>query len=193
MTVTPERLSVRCYWRLEDTPELHLAKREDYVAAFRDVFDESVRCRVSGENATIGSTLSGGLDSGSVTATAARLLREEDRPALRAFTSVPLMPTGSYVGSRFGDEYPFAAATADFSGHVELQTIDAAGRSPVLALRQLLDIHDEPAHAAGNAFWILELLEAARSHGCTALLTGQMGNAGVSWTGDVFSQSLPSS
>ncbi|MBI2864750.1 MAG: asparagine synthetase B [Chloroflexi bacterium] len=199
LVVTPERLETRQYWHLERVPELRLSKREDYVAAFQDVFDEAVRCRLranhpaggqggSGDH-PIAVTLSGGLDSGSVTATAAGMLRERGERLL-AFTSVPLSDTTAYVGPAFGDELPFARATAEHAGNVDLHTIPAADVSPIAAIRRSLQVHGEPGHAAGNYYWILDLLDTARSHGCGVLLTGQCGNASISWKGDLFSQSF---
>src|SRR5271154_2223252 len=46
LTVTPERLQVAQYWWLEAVPELRLPRREDYVAAFTEIFDEAVGARV---------------------------------------------------------------------------------------------------------------------------------------------------
>jgi asparagine synthase (glutamine-hydrolysing) len=208
LTVTPDRLDVRQYWFLEQTPELRLKRREDYVEAFREVFDEAVRARLRasplrpspddctsssgegvGERSGVAVTLSGGLDSSSVTATAARFLQTEGQ-RLTAFTSVPLYAAGVYVGKRFGDELPLAQATAQFAGNVDLRTITAASITPIQAIRRMLEIHGEPGHAAGNFYWMLELEQTAQALGCRVLLTGQMGNAGISWTGEEFSQPL---
>ena len=46
LTATPQQLNTQQYWRLEDTPLLHLPKRQDYVESFREVFDEAVRARL---------------------------------------------------------------------------------------------------------------------------------------------------
>ncbi|MCX6558663.1 MAG: hypothetical protein NTW95_14730 [Candidatus Aminicenantes bacterium] len=46
LTVTAERVNTRQYWFLEHTPELRLQRREDYVDAFREVFEEAVRARL---------------------------------------------------------------------------------------------------------------------------------------------------
>lgn len=198
ITVTPERFNLRRYWRIEDTPLLRLPSREDYVLGFREVFDEAVRARLRsrpanggghGAEADAAVTLSGGLDSGSVAVTAAHLLKPVGR-RLTAFTSVPLFETGRYMPGFFGDEFPLARETARFTGNVDHVPITAANLSPVRAVRMMLEICGEPAHSAGNFYWVLELLQTAAVHGHNALLTGQVGNAGISWTGDLFSQPL---
>ncbi len=189
LTVTPERLDKRLYWHMEATPELRLPQQE-YTEVFRELFDTAVRARLRiPASDKVAAMLSGGLDSGSVAVTAARYLRNQGQ-RLTAFTSVPLSDTGAYVSQRFGDEYPFAEATARQAGDIDLHPVSAASLSPISAIRAMLRIHNEPAHAAGNFYWLLELLAAAAKEGCRVLLSGQMGNAGVSWTGDPFSQPL---
>lgn len=196
LTVTPDKLYLRQYWYLEKTPMLRLPKRQEYVEAFSEVFDDAVRCRlrpisaVDGKGVAIAATLSGGLDSSSVAATAAKLLSQEGR-RLTAYTAVPYFDTKKYLITWFGDEFPFAQATSRAAGNVDLKAIDAINCTPIRAIRWMLEVLNEPVHAAGNAFWILELWKAALADGNDVLLLGQFGNAGVSWTGDVFSQSIP--
>lgn len=188
LTVTPERTAIRRYWRLEETPELRLTRREDYLEAFRGIFDEAVRCRLRSTQ-SIAASLSGGLDSGSVAATAAVLLNNENR-CLLAFTSTPISDTACYLRNEFGDEAPFASSTAKHAGNIDLHRITAEKVSPIQAIRQMLPVLNEPTHAAGNVFWLHALQLAARAHGCHVFLTGQTGNAGISWTGSPLSQSL---
>lgn len=189
LTVMPERIDKRLYWQMENTAELRLNGRDEYVVAFREHFDSAVTARLrSTASAGIAVTLSGGLDSGSVSVTAARYLHDKGQ-RLTAFTSVPLSDTGRYVAQhRFGDEYPLARAVAHQAGAIDLYPVSAASLTPIGAIRAMLCIANEPGHSAANFYWILELLGAARENGCRVLLTGQMGNAGVSWTGDPFSQ-----
>lgn len=201
LCVTCDRVEIDQYWFLEQTPILRLPHRNDYVEAFREVFDKAVRCRLrepdmpsvqsaSGAGRSrVGTTLSGGLDSSSVTATAAAFLRERGM-ILPAYTSVPLYDTKPYVGKNFGDEFPFAQATAKMAGNVDLLPIKAQGISPIKAICDGLNIHHEPGHAAGNLYWMHDLERTAHDQGCRILLTGQLGNAGLSWTGDIFSQVL---
>lgn len=195
LTVTPEKLAKRCYWHMEETPELRLPRREDYVEAFKEVFTEAVKVRLqvpqlgmAGSEGKIGVSLSGGLDSGSVAVVAANLLQTENKRLL-AYTSVPLVETGGYTGKRaFGDEFPLARATAKQAGNIDLYPIKAQTISPIQAIRNMLAIRNEPVHAAGNIFWMRAIRETARDNGCRVLLNGHCGNASISWEGVVFSQ-----
>ncbi|MCP9866454.1 hypothetical protein KBZ33_09090 [Cyanobium sp. Cruz-8D1] len=190
LTVTRERHRLEQYWHLERTPPLRLRDRRDYVAGFLEVFDEAVRCRLRRDRGgLVGSTLSGGLDSGSISATAGRMLAASGEE-LRAFTSVPIADTTPFTGERFGDEWPFAAATAAAAGIRHHEPVEAAELAPMAAIQALLEIHREPSHAAGNAFWMLSLNRLARQAGCSVLLIGQSGNAGLSWAGSPWSQPL---
>lgn len=182
MVVTPQGTCSWRYWRLEDTPELHLPSLEDYAQGLLEVYDEAVRCRLRSYR-PVGVTLSGGLDSGSVTALAGRALGRQGR-RLAAFTAAPLYDTAAAVGpDRFGDETALAAATAAFCGNVDQHLVDSAQVTPLAGIRRGLAVLQAPTHAAGNQFWILDLLDQARALGLGALLTGQGGNATVSWTG----------
>ena len=68
-------------------PDLRLGSPEEYLDCFRERFDQAVRVRLR-TRGRIGAQLSGGLDSGAVAATAARLLGAEGRE-LTCFTAVP--------------------------------------------------------------------------------------------------------
>src|SRR5690606_2482315 len=117
-TVTPEQTAVWRYWRLEDTPELHLPKFEDYVAGFLEVYGEAVNGRLR-RSRPVAVTLSGGLDSGSAAALAARTLHQQGE-RLTAYTAVPLYDTQNTVGpNRFGDETEFARETAAFHPNID--------------------------------------------------------------------------
>jgi len=177
-----EALGYTRYWFAEHTPPVLLTREEDYLEAFLEHYDRAVRARLRA-NTAIGATLSGGLDSGSVCALAARELAKRGQ-RLTAFTSVPLEDTTPYTSRhRFGDESAFARATADQAGNIDHTCITAAGVSPLAGIARMLQVHDEPCPGAVNYFWIADLLQQAREHSCRVFLTGQGGNATVSWAG----------
>ncbi len=181
LIVTPETTAMHRYWRLEDTPERRLGSDDDYLEAFLEHYTEAVRSRLRSHRA-IGTTLSGGIDSSSVTALAARELARDGR-RLPAFSSVPLYDVdGLTPPSRFGDETPFIEATRQWVGTLDVTYIRAEAVSPLAGIDRALALHDGPS-GAGNQFWALALLGAARDRDLGTLLTGQVGNATVSWTG----------
>jgi asparagine synthase (glutamine-hydrolysing) len=186
ITVTPKRAIVMQYWRPENTPLLQLGSRIDYVEAFREIFDESVKCRIRPSEETA-ITMSGGLDSSAVAATAASLLKTDGRQ-LTAFTAVPLHDTTSYVANRFGDEFPLAQATARMHKNLKLIPLTSENVSPIAAIRSSLKIHSEPTIGGANLFWVMNIRQEAQSAGIDVLLSGAAGNPGASWTGLLSSQ-----
>ncbi len=189
LTVDPEASRLHQYWHLENVQPLLLKDRREYVDGFLEVFDEAVRARLRrDEGGAIATTLSGGLDSSSITVTAAEML---DGDRVDSYTSVPIADTTPFVGVNFGDEWPDAQATAEYSGKVDLHAITAESVTPITGLREMLAAHLEPGHAAANADWLNALMAEATAAGSSVLLVGQFGNAGMSWAGSVFSQPLP--
>ena len=174
--------SVQQYWRLEDTPELRLSNSQEYAEGLLAVFDRAVRDRLR-SSAGVGLFLSGGLDSGSTAVMAARALRENGL-RLAAFTSAPAHDVShTYERHAIGDEVPLARSVAASQGNIDFYEIRAPFATPIQGMRRNLTIHDEPGHAASNGFWIHELLAAARLQGLGTMLTGQGGNASISWNG----------
>lgn len=57
------------YWDLDVTKEIIYKNDEDYVAHFQEIFEETIACRLADVD-SVGSHLSGGLDSGGITGVA---------------------------------------------------------------------------------------------------------------------------
>jgi len=69
LSVDARDLRLRTYWRLDPEREIRMNSDGEYAEAFREKFDEAVRCRT--RNAFgVGSALSGGLDSSAIACTA---------------------------------------------------------------------------------------------------------------------------
>lgn len=75
------------YWTLEAPLQLRLGSDEAYAAAFLEIFTEAVRSRLRSAG-PVGSMLSGGMDSGSVTAIAAELLAAQGNGPLVTYSAV---------------------------------------------------------------------------------------------------------
>jgi asparagine synthase (glutamine-hydrolysing) len=192
MTITADGTRTRRYWYPADTPPLRFASDDDYVEAFLEIYTEAVRCRLrtppppaggGTEGGRIGATLSSGLDSGSVCALAARELRARGG-RLTAFTSIPIYPTAGLTGKNwYGNEAPLVEINRAFIPNLDVHYIRSENFGPLAGITRALALHDSPMHAGGNMFWVYDLLQTARRQGLGVLLTGQVGNGSVSWSG----------
>lgn len=75
LTVTPQQVQLRQYFELSAEPALKLQDSRDYVAAYREQLEEAISCRLDSDYA-IGCELSGGIDSSTIAAFAAKLMKQ---------------------------------------------------------------------------------------------------------------------
>jgi asparagine synthase (glutamine-hydrolysing) len=169
------------YWDLHEPVEPLRGSTDDLQIQFEDTFRRAVETRVRSVLKPA-STLSGGLDSGAVTATAARLLAGSGQ-RLGAFTSVPAhRPVGKFDPFRFLDEGPAAAAVAQWHPNIDHHLVSAADRCPVAAIQRTV-VLTGAARATANAVWLLTIFEESQAYGHHAIFNGQGGNATLSWHG----------
>jgi asparagine synthase (glutamine-hydrolysing) len=182
LKVSPGGIEIRRYWHPLQSRPIRYARDSDYVEDFRERFDRAVAARLSGAD-SIASFLSGGLDSSSVTVTAARLLAKEGR-RLTAFTAVP-MPgyDDTALPGRFGDEGPMAREVAALHPNIEHVLINAAGRDLLASSRRNARLGGQPTFNPTNLLWVDAIYDGARSSGVSVLLQGTGGNATFSFGG----------
>lgn len=176
VAIGPEGTRARRFWNPSLAP-MRLRDPREYVEGVRERLDEAVCARLRRREGRLGAHLSGGLDSGAVAATAARL-----GSPLTAFTAAPGEPSGAARPGRFEDEGPLAAATAALYPNVEHLLVRGAG-SPLAAIGRGAELFQRPVPNACNSVWGDALLDAAREAGVSVLLTGQAGNFTFSPTG----------
>jgi asparagine synthase (glutamine-hydrolysing) len=178
VAITAGALIPRRHWN-PSRRQITFSRAEDYSDALRDLLNQAVRCRLRGIG-DIGTQLSGGLDSSAVTATAARLLAPSTRKAI-AFTAVPREGYACAAPS-IVDEGPYAAATAALYPNIEHVLVRDEHRSPLDDLDRPFLFYDRPVlNPCAN--WVYSIFDAARKRKLSILLTGEMGNAGLSYTG----------
>ena len=174
--------TVRRWWQPASRPTERYRNPEDYVERARECFNRAVaaQLRSTGE---ISSTLSGGLDSGLVTTTAAQALRHSNR-GLTAYTSVPAagLPRADRPGWD-SDDGPFASAVVAMHDNVR-HVLVPPGRRCTLDL--LEDFHTRagtPSKSVTNFLWFDAISTSIAAQGSRVLLVGLTGNATVSWRG----------
>jgi asparagine synthase (glutamine-hydrolysing) len=185
LTITADKTTTRRYWDFRNISPLRLKSDAACLEAFLEIYSEAVRCRLPAPDAPagVGATLSSGLDSGSICALAARELGACGQ-RLPVFTSVPIHDTRRTTPHGwYGDESALVERTQQFIGNLDLHYIRAGDIGPLAAIERELALHDQPMHAAGNVYWLHALLATLQQQGLGILLTGQGGNATISWAG----------
>ena len=175
------RVTIDRYWRPEDLPTLWLKRDEDYAEALHDLLDQAVRCRI-GTQGPVATQLSGGLDSSSVTALAARALAEQDRPLI-ALTMAPTGEVGDLGPGRFADESSHAAAVARGHANIEHVLIPNFPEPFLDALDRREAVQDWPVLSVFGVPGVDHMARTAAHRGCKVMLTGNLGNMTASYDG----------
>ena len=180
LVFTPQSATRRQYWQFEPKP-LRL-RDEEYLEAIREMLDRAVSAQLRGAGLKVGSQLSGGLDSSSVTATAARLMAPDGK--VIAFTSAPRQgfEAPEFTG-RFNDESGHAAALAALYPNIDHVVLRGNRRSPLAALDRNFLLYDRPALNLCNNVWIEGFLELGKERGLNVMLIAEFGNMTISYTG----------
>jgi asparagine synthase (glutamine-hydrolysing) len=173
---------IRRWWNPGTSPSIVHRDPNDYVEETRELFERAVAARLRTKG-SVSSTLSGGLDSGLVTATAARRLRGRGTH-LVSYTAVPTpdLPRVERPGWD-SDDTPYARETASLHDNVDQRFVSAGGRC---VLDLLPDFHRRactPTKSIANFLWLEPITTSVRQNGGRVLLLGEMGNGTISWPG----------
>jgi len=170
LTVDESNAQLKSYWRLNPSNELRLSSDGEYAEAFRDLFTQAVDCRLRSAF-PVGSMLSGGLDSSSITCTASRILSASKHKPLHTFSAV-----FDSVGESNERSFLEAVLAQD---RYESHFFQADNAQPLAVLNHSRWRPDE-LQGAPNIYINLGLYERARSNGVRILLDGFDGDTTVS-------------
>lgn len=169
MAVGADGIRISRYAMLDPRRELKLASAEEYAAAFRDLFTETVRCRVPA-GGKVGAALSGGLDSSSVAIVAAQVLAAAGRGPLHTFSAVYSRPEA--------DERRYMEVVAARGGMTP-HSIAADELDPLADAEQRRARLDEP-YFSPNFYIHWHLFREASACGAGVWLDGLDGDTTVS-------------
>jgi len=172
------------YWPGAFKEPVRSGDYREHVEEFSRLYAHAVRaCLRVRTGGGIGSHLSAGYDSASVTALAARELSAQAR-GLTAFTGAPREGfTGPYPPTRMIDESGIAGEVASRFSNIEHRIIRAGPDGPLRDLERTLPYLETPFLNICNLGWSRVIEETAARSGITVLLTGAMGNLSVSFDG----------
>lgn len=172
ITVSATETKLRRYWKLDPELKIKMDSEEDYIKAFRDIFTEAVRCRLRSAF-PVGSELSGGLDSSSVTCVAKKILGncKNSQDKLKTFSFI-------FKGFPDADETYYIKKVVD-KGGIEPHFMDANGISPLKGIENILWYLEEPFNYPSITItW--NLFKKKQENNIRIVLTGEDGDIVVS-------------
>lgn len=172
----------RRYWSPSDIESVRLPSDQAYAEGLRDCLDGAVRRQMRSAHA-VGCLMSGGLDSSSVSALAARALAEKSE-RLAAYTAVPRPDfNGPVPPGRYADETRYVEAIAQAMPNIDVNYIRSDESDDFGELERFFIALGGPVRNPANLGWFLALLRLARAQGRRVLLGGLYGNYTISWSG----------
>jgi asparagine synthase (glutamine-hydrolysing) len=170
------------FWNPPQPGSIRLPTDDAYVDRFLELYSAAVddQLRSVGQVAT---TLSAGLDSGSMTALAARSLAARGQ-RLFAVTQSPKPSEALPKEGRFEDEYSRAALLAARAGNIDHARAEPADVDLLSLLPAMEHACDAPVLNPPALMLYLALRQARVERAFTVLLTGLGGNASISYNGN---------
>jgi asparagine synthase (glutamine-hydrolysing) len=180
LRATPGSFECKRYWHPANARPTRYKRDEEYAEAVLEIFDRATAARLRSTR-PVGCFLSSGLDSSSVTASAARLLGAQGKE-LTAFTAVPRPEFNNIAEPWFiASEGEAAAEVARLYPNIEHVLVDRAGRDLMATVRAWTDAMSEPVFNVVNFLWMTAILDQARQRGIGVMLEGVAGNTTISW------------
>lgn len=172
----------RRYWSLNDIKPVRLPTDRAYAEGLRECLNRSVRRQMRSAH-PIGSHLTGGLDSSSVSVLAARSLKDKGE-RLAAFTQVPRVGFDAVIGSGcYADETPYVEAIRLLAGNIDVNYIRNDECDDFAELERFFLALEGPVRNPTALGWMLAIARNARAQGRRVLLGGLWGNYTISWSG----------
>ena len=170
ITISPRSVTVRRYWALDPDREIRLSGDAEYAEHCREIFFEAVRCRLRSEK-PVGTFLSGGLDSSSITCAARDIVARDGRQPIQSFSLVFDVAPAS-------DERQFMSIVAEHSPAVRNHLVAGDASGPLADFRATLPNAYEPYYTP-NLFLHRAVYNAAATNGVGVLLDGIDGDHAV--------------
>ena len=165
--VDANSIEIQRYWSLNG-PEIDLDSDEAYLEEFRNRFEQAVRARLrSPADVRVGSTLSGGLDSSSISCVADALVDDPLPTFSVTFDDIPGSDESEYIDA--------VHEHLDFDSHF----VRGENRSPFQHADEMLDRLDEP-NIPNTLYIHWEMYRSASNADVRILLDGFGGDQTIS-------------
>ncbi|WP_461611786.1 asparagine synthase-related protein [Cytobacillus kochii] len=179
ITITKHHTQIKQYCHLlEEREPLKLKNDEQYIEAFQELFQKVVNSKLRTFKGK-GAHLSGGLDSGTVTAFAAKSLQGEP---LHTFSYIPIPKFDDWTPkSRQANERPWIEEMLKLYPTLVPHFLSFSDRNAYTEMDEWLNVIESPYKYFDNTYWLRGIYEQASALDIGILLNGQRGNWTISW------------
>lgn len=166
LQVSAQNIKAHSYWSVNTKKFNGLNTPEDYSSLFREYFTTAISDRIAGKK-LVGSHLSGGLDSSSVSSVAQRVLLSQHRPTLHTFNIDTEQP--------YAEEQKYVQAVVDkyATQHHRVRPLPDV----VDSVLKISHIFDRPEQFIIPSSFHFSVSVQAQQLGCDILLTGHDGDS----------------
>jgi len=164
VTVSPASIDVAEYWKPQPGPEVGGMSDDDYAQGFLEVFTQAVDARLRAPPGTVGSMLSGGMDSGSVVAVGKDIL------AARGDGPLPTISAARRDDANCEETKAIKATISTMEISPKLVYLDEIPD----AVDRLMTDNEEPFD--GECTMLKAIYHAARDRGRRVVLDGAVGD-----------------
>lgn len=179
MKITRDSVTEHSYWSAFPGKKQRHFTAKAYGNAFRALYTACVKDALRTDR-EVGISMSSGLDSASVGALAATLLREENK-TLYSYTYVPFeTPEHDKNKNNIHDETADVMTIVDMHPNIKPHFLTNNGKHCLKFIADGLDIMEIPFKAVVNLPNLYEVYCHAEADNCRIVLTGQVGNGTVS-------------
>lgn len=177
------RIRQRRFWDPLAVPRRRRIRDHEDAEGLRELLDIAVKAQLRGTGGAA-LMLSSGLDSTAVASSAAPLLAAEGK-RLTAFTNVPSPGEHPSFSGKFRlDEGPLAALMAARHDNIDHRLVRAYDADLLAVIERMILLADQPVMNPLSTAWAHEIYSRAGSGGTPVVLTGTLGNMGLTYTGE---------
>ena len=164
LTVTPEKKKLRHYFTLSAEPELNLKDSREYVEAYKEQLEIAIKCRLA-TTYPLGTELSGGIDSSTITAYGAKFFDqpltnfhafgftqlELDHQYIKAVSRACRLPHAHVISGRQHDQDAISDRSLKILGY-PVEHNNAISHEPFYQLAEKLNIRTLLSGFGGDEF-----------------------------------------
>lgn len=174
-TIDRNGIRSRKYWTPELQKELPYKNDNEILEAFREIFFEIIESYL-GDNSSVASLLSGGLDSSSIVSVAAKILEKQNKE-LNVFAGV----LADKNDKKFTDERFFINQFKSFP-NIKINYISVPEAGPFSDLEELFEHFDSP-FVTSRQYLYTAFNKESHKIGANTLFDGAFGETGATFHG----------